>query len=255
MKSQNSVFRFKRGDHTCVFYHKPDDLLGILEPYILEGLRQGEKCFCAQTAAMAKHLEAGLERAGVDVAREKKRGALQIISEKETYFPQGRFDCARLVQLLERSIELAVKDGFSGFRTAGELRWAASGMCDCDQLVEYEQMVEALFPERGAVGICQYPLDAFAPENLQRVLEAHRIAVSQTMGQAKHSSYYVRRGKFAADIVADRHNPASRYYYVVQPHGTADIIGWGFEDSFEAAMSSSECTIADMERHGRVPLS
>jgi MEDS: MEthanogen/methylotroph, DcmR Sensory domain len=248
MISNGSVFRFKHGDHTCIFYRNHEDLFEILVPYLLEGLQQGEKCFCAQVPPIAKKLEAALEHVGVNVAREKKRGAIEILSDRETYFSHGTFEPSRMIELLEHSITKALRDGFNGFRSAGELRWAATGICHCDQLVEYERLVEDLFPQRPAIGLCQYPISAFDTETLRCVLEAHRIAVSETMMRARHSSFYVRHGGFAADIVADRLNPSSRFYYVVQPHGAADIVGWGFEDSFEAAMKSSESTIADLDQ-------
>jgi len=35
----DSLFQFKHGDHTCVFYSAITSLLEILTPYIVEGLR------------------------------------------------------------------------------------------------------------------------------------------------------------------------------------------------------------------------
>ena len=58
----------------------------------------------------------------------------------EIYFEGGSFDGEGMIRRLMRSIETAVKDGFSGFRTAGELTWAA-GDTHCKQVIGYESGV------------------------------------------------------------------------------------------------------------------
>jgi hypothetical protein len=40
------LFHFKHGDHICVFYQSEDALMEVLTPFIAEGLRNGECCFC-----------------------------------------------------------------------------------------------------------------------------------------------------------------------------------------------------------------
>jgi MEDS: MEthanogen/methylotroph, DcmR Sensory domain len=200
---------------------------------------------------MLRQLESALQNAGIDVAREKRRRALDLHTAEAAYTPGGQFQSESMISMLQQSITQAVKLGFSGFRTAGDLRWAAGGRCSCDQMVEYEQMVEELFPQRPAIGLCQYPLDCFDPETLQRVLEAHRMALTETMAGSNHSSLYVRHGQFAADVVADRLDPSSRYYYVVQPHRGTEIVGWGVEHTFELAMQASQRLTAEMDAHHR----
>jgi hypothetical protein len=97
------------------------------------------------------------------------------------------------------------------------------------------------------------PVAAFDAATLKAVLEAHRMALTETMARANHSSLYVRQGSYAADIVADRLNPSSRYYYVVQPHGKREIVGFGVEESFDEAMRASQHLTAAMNaRHGAV---
>jgi len=48
MFRQSPLFQFRHGDHICVFYRSEDSLREVLTPYIAEGLRRGQKCFCAQ---------------------------------------------------------------------------------------------------------------------------------------------------------------------------------------------------------------
>jgi hypothetical protein len=251
MFNSSSVFQGKRGDHICIFYRDADTLLEMLIPYLLDGLRKGERCFCAQKPEMISRLRIALEARGVDTHREVRRGALEIHSEDEVYFPNGKFEPAAMMEMLERSIEDSLRRGYSGFRTAGEMSWAVRGRARCDHLPAYEQMVDASYSGKAAIGICQYPVHGFPPEILESVIAAHRMALEQTMISTNHSALSIRRGNYIADIVADRFDPATAFHYVVQHHGATEILGWGIEPDIEKAMQASHALIDDLvERPG-----
>lgn len=246
MLNSSSVVQFKRGDHICVFYRDPGTLLETLAPYLADGLRKGERCFCAQKPQMIPRLFRSLQAHGVDTEREVRRGALEIHSEDEVYFPGGKFEPQVMMDMLLHSIQDSLRRGFSGFRTAGEMSWALSGREGCDQLISYEKMVAAGYPGQPAIGICQYPVHEFPPKTLEEVIATHRIALEQTVVGDNHSMLSIRRGDYIADIVADRYEPATAFHYVVQQLGARDVLGWGVEASMDAAMHASESVIDDL---------
>lgn len=243
MLTCSSVFQFKRGDHICIFYRDAATLVETLVPYLIDGLRKGERCFCAQRPEIISPLRRALESRGVDTHQEIRRGALEIHSEDEVYFPQGAFEPQAMMELLERSIDESLRQGFAGFRTAGEMSWALSGRKGCDQLPAYEEMVNATFPEKAAIGICQYPVHSFSPAALDSIIAAHRMALQETMISTNHSALSMRRGEYVADIVADRFDPATAFHYVVQKHGGKDVLGWGIEQGMDQAMQASHSII------------
>jgi len=69
---------------------------------------------------------------GVDTESAIRRGALEIHTFDEVYFPNRRFEPEAMMDLLLHSIEDAWNKGFSALRTAGELSWASEGGTDCD---------------------------------------------------------------------------------------------------------------------------
>ena len=245
MLASASVFQFKSGDHICIFYRDNATLLETLVPYLLDGLRKGERCFCAQKSEMVPRLRIALEARGVDTHREFRRGALEIHGEEEVYFPHGKFEPHAMMEMLERSVEDSLRRRFAGFRTAGEMSWALKGGDGCDQLAGYEQMVNAAYPGKAAIGICQYPVHGFAPEVLDAVIASHRMALEETMISTNHSALSMRRGEYVADIVADRFDPATAFHYVVQKHGAQEVLGWGIEPGMEQAMQTSHAIIDD----------
>jgi len=239
MFRQAPLFQFKHGNHTCVFYRSQDALMEVLTPYIADGLLRNERCFCAQKPEVLKRLVYDLQFLGMSPDREIKRGALELHTEDEAYFPNKRFEPLAMIEMLTRSIDESLQRGFVAFRSAGELGWAARGRDTCDQLIEYEKMVEKCFPTRPAVGLCQYALSDFPPETLDSVLECHKLHLPDTGRRSLHSSLQVRYGSHGAEIVVDKFVIDPRYYYVVQQIGQREIVGWGIAPDFDTATKSA----------------
>jgi MEDS: MEthanogen/methylotroph, DcmR Sensory domain len=236
MLRKSSIFKFNHGNHVCVFYNSERSLTEIITPYIADGLRNHERCFCVQKASTIHQLILDLRFLGFDTDREIARGALDLHTPNEVYFPNGRFEPAGLVSLLCRSIEEARQAGFAGYRTAGELSWALEGRNECDRLIEYEQLVEQAFPSRRATGMCLYPTSQFPPDVLERVLATHRQHVFDCApGHHAHSSMQLAFDQHTAEIVANPGMLDPQYYYVVQRKYSQEAVGWGRVSDFESA--------------------
>ena len=243
------LFRLRHGNHICIFYRDETHLLETLAPYVAEGLRRGERCVCAQKQSMIEPLHAALRAIGVDEKHEIKRDALEIRTEDEVYLGGGNFDEGVVMEGLETSIRDSIKRGFTGFRFAGEGSWAAEGRAD--QLIEYEKKLDAAYEKKPAIIICQYPTNRFPAKTLRKALESHRLALTETMAGANHSSLLIRQGDHMMEIVAERENPKAKFYYVVQPHGSNDIVSWGAEQSFDDAVRQGESVVRELTRHKR----
>jgi hypothetical protein len=242
VKSAAPLFRFKQGDHICVFYEDENALLEFLVPYFEEGLRNGERCFCAQTPKMVERIRKRLMMNGPITP-----GALELHTTDEVYFSTGAFAPVALMGLLKESIADAAAKGFKGIRMAGEMSFAANGLCECDQLLEYERLVEEAFPSHPVVGVCQYKISSFDPDVLECVLQYHRKSLTDTMLASHHSSLAIRKGRYVIDVVADRVNPQAQYYYVAQEQGKVDILGWGAESNFDAAIAQGESLLNSLQ--------
>lgn len=217
----------------------------VLTPYIGEGILKGERCFCAQKPEILRRLIYDLRFLGLDTDKEIKRGALELHTEKEAYFPNNRFEPSLMTEMLTRSIAESAEKGFTGFRSAGELSWAVEGRNEYDQILEYEKMVDKAFPGRPAIGLCQYAINAFTPAVLESVLENHRLHLSDANEDRHHSSLHVQYGMHGAEIVANKLLVDPHYYYVVQQVLQREIIGWGIAPTFDGATTSAEQLVRD----------
>ncbi|MGA8430152.1 MAG: MEDS domain-containing protein [Candidatus Sulfotelmatobacter sp.] len=241
MLRSSPLFQFKHGDHTCVFYRSQSFLQSVLTPYVTEGLRKGERCFCAQKPDVLRKLLYDLRFLGFDTDNEVKRGALELHTQDEVYFPSGSFEPLLLLELLMRSVEDSLKKGFAGFRSAGELAWAAHNDRHCDQLIGYEELVNRCYPGKAATGLCQYAIDDFSPNVLQSVLEHHKMHITDgDRLSCSHTSIDVNYAGYTAEIVADQYLIDPKYYYVIQQKRRSDVLAWGVAPTFEHANANAK---------------
>lgn len=239
MLPQAPLFQFQHGDHICVFYRTETALLEILTPYVAEGLRKGQRCFCVQSNEVMRRLTLDLQFIGVNVEREMANGALMMHSENEIYFENGAFDGEAMVRRLAQSIEDSVKAGFTGFRSAGELTWSAA-KDHCKQVIGYEQMVEQSYPGKPATAMCQYRMSAFDTAALEALLETHRLHLVEPDTASRFASIQIGHGPYATEIVADKVASHPNYYYVVQDRRPKQVVGWGITRDFESANSEAQ---------------
>jgi hypothetical protein len=240
MLARAPLFSFQHGDHICVFYRTENALLEILSPYVAEGLRRGECCFCVQPIHIMQKLRNDLQFLGVKVDQEMNRGALLCYSEREIYFESGKFDPHGMIRKLESAIENSVRAGFTGFRSAGELSWAGDSVTHCKQVTGYEKMVEECYPSKPAVGLCQYRMGAFSQETLDELLESHKMQVIEPEKASQFASLHICRGLQMTEIVAAKKVGAEHYYYVVQQSRPMEIVGWGVTRDFETASEEAD---------------
>jgi hypothetical protein len=242
MLRNSPLFQFSHGDHVCVFYRSQSFLQGILTPYVSEGLRRGERCFCAQKPEVIKMLLYDLRFLGLNTDKEIARGALELHTVDEVYFPSGAFEPQRLMEMLLRSIDHSVKSGFSGFRSAGELSWACKDMRKCDQLIGYEAMVNRNYPGKPAIGMCQYAINDFSPDILASVMAHHKMHMEDPNSNSPYASVEVNYDDYAAEIVADKYLINPKYYYVVR-RPPARVVEWGTANDFTSALAEAEQAI------------
>lgn len=249
MRPITSLVPFKRGDHICIFYRNEPSLVQSVAHYLAAGLRRNERCFCVQKPHLKPQILARMEALGVNTALETQLGALDIRSDEEFYFATGRFEPQAMVDSLELSIHDALAQGFTGMRIAGELSWAVEGRRGspaalCNQIVDYEQMVDRNFSAKPFIGMCQYPARLFPPQVLRRVVEAHHLAMEETMVSSRHSMLTLRSGNFLADIVTDRVHSGKPFHYVVQDRSSRDVLSWGQAPTIDAAIRACESITA-----------
>jgi hypothetical protein len=233
-------FRYAHGDHACVFYRSEDTRAEVMLSFMIEGLRKGEKCLCAETLQMQKRLKHELRAADFDVEKEIASGALEFLTEEAAYLPNGAMHAKEQSKLIPQAIQAALRAGFRGLRTAGDVSWASGSPTHTASLLEYELLASKIFPGNAAMGLCLYPVKDFAEETLSTVLKVHNLNVIDPSQPSPYSWIQIRHKGFIAEVITDKSIPNSDFSFIVRPEHSDDVLKIGNAPTFEMAREKAE---------------
>lgn len=239
------VASFRNGDHICFFYRDAEEELATAAPFVRVGLLRGERCLCVLPAPRIDSLFAWLDSRGLDARKEVSRGALIAVTPEESYLKAGRFDRDQMIGFLDDGMREALKLGFSGFRGTGDLSWAVSSANMCGHVIEYEHLLDKYYPGKPTLGICMYDANLFQEEQLQRLIEAHRLAL--TAPSENRRAIRIRNGKAFGDVIFDRMS-ARLFHYTVQETDKNELLNVGQESSLTAAIDAVEAALRSLKR-------
>lgn len=121
-----------------------------------------------------------LEQDGIAARRAEAAGQLEVRVAEEAYLADGGFDRAAMTALLRHEVTRARRDGWSGFRVAGEMAWALGGGPDTlAELIEYERIVDDVFAESGAAALCLYDAERFDAATLDEIAAIHPLVLAE----------------------------------------------------------------------------
>jgi MEDS: MEthanogen/methylotroph, DcmR Sensory domain len=228
---------FRGGDHASLFYRDATERAATLIPFLQIGLRVNERCVCIVAGKEMSSLRGALQTAGVDVEAAVKRDALRLLTPEESYLHGGTFDANRMANSVRSAIRGAIAHGFSGFRIAGDMGWAAEEPSVQDQLDRYEELVAAAFPGHPVRALCMYDRRRFGTLALERIMRSHRLAV--THPDPSTCAVRLREGVNFGDVFFDAHKP-SVFHYTIQQDGTPESLTTGKAARLSSALRAVE---------------
>jgi len=183
--------------HQCLIYDgSPEKQLPCLAAMIGKQLAANKRCMYLNSPALVAELRSTLLAAGMDVAREEKRGAL-IVRSDQSHLIDGLFDVARMIAMLKDAVADAKRDGFAGFWASGDMAWEFGHEKNLMKILEYECQLEDLFlvePDLG--GVCQYHTLTLPSVAIQEALATHR-AIYINDNVSRMNPYYGADGSAA----------------------------------------------------------
>ena len=176
------------GDHLCQLYGSEREHRAVLVPFLRRGLMVNEKVVHLADVGPPELILSYLQYDGVDVAPYLDRGQLSVRTTEETYLRQGFFDPEETIGFVGAETRQALSEGYPALRLSGEMGWALRGSPGCERLIDYEAMLNRVFPTN-CLAMCQYDRSRFDSSLLLDVLRTHPIAVVGT--QVCRSPHYV----------------------------------------------------------------
>lgn len=113
--------------------------------------------------------------AGLDVGPAIASGRLAVRDADATYLASGIFDADAVLATMRRESDAATRDGWSGLRVAGEMGWARGRV---DAVLAYERLVDDVFRETDAAGLCLYDASGFGPGPCEGIARTHPLVLA-----------------------------------------------------------------------------
>ena len=181
------------GDHIANFYRGDAEMLGVLGPYVAEGLRRGERCAVISSPATAERLREWLRSRDLDPAAAQESGQL--------IFHPGEATAADMRALFERLDAESRDAGYKFVRVAGDGGWALDGRASTEEMLRWEALYDQLSGDWQILALCQFDMTRFGGDVVMDALRSHPLTV---VGQAVLRNPYHTRPEVILQELAER---------------------------------------------------
>lgn len=158
------------GGHFCQFYHRMDDLLESVIPFLQAGLKNNEYCiWVLMKEDYLPQARKALSDRIADFEGRLKKGQLELLTAEEWY---GKIKPAELVGQWSRKIRSALRDNrFSGVRVVGGVHKLGQGRWK--PFLDYEERVHKEIGKWPVIALCTYSLANCPLTYIPKVIDRH----------------------------------------------------------------------------------
>ncbi|HXI55398.1 MAG TPA: MEDS domain-containing protein [Polyangia bacterium] len=178
--------------HACAFVTGPAEERAIIDPFLLEGMRRGEK---AVYIVDPEHRHDHQERLG---ASAHAADLLEVTTWNDAHLKGGRFDQDRMMVALDDMIRGHTATGRPPMRLVGQMGWVFSSPPGIEQLVAYEASVNEVLNRGKTPTVCVYDVQRLSGSMMMDLLRAHPLTVMN--GVLHENPFYTPAEEMLRDI-------------------------------------------------------
>jgi hypothetical protein len=157
--------------HACAFVTGPAEERAVIDPFLVEGMRRGEKAVYIVDPQHRDEHETRL--AGSAPSPE----LLDVTTWNEAHLKGGRFDQDRMMSALDELIRTHAASGRPPMRLVGQMGWVFSSPPGIEQLVAYEASVNEVLNRGKTPTVCVYDVGRLSGSMAIDLLRAHPLTV------------------------------------------------------------------------------
>ena len=196
--------RLNVGDHICGFYRGPAERDDILIPFLVEGLKAGDKCTCVVDSCTPGDVLASMSE-HIEVEPYVSVSQLEVLDSDGTYLAGGGFLPERMLAFWEGKARQAPGGpggpgrpggGPMTARNIGDMSWAHRNERVVGDLMGYESELNRIMSNFPQVNLCLYDLTRCSGELIMDVLKTHPKALLG--GMVIDNPYYLDPDEFLA---------------------------------------------------------
>jgi len=170
------------GEHFCQFYHTKEDLIEVLVPYFMAGLKNNEYCMWVTSEPLnTEEAKKALKRKLKNLDEFIRNGQIEIIDYRQWYTKSGKFDSEQVLNGFIKKEKQAIKKGFDGLRLSGNTFWFEKR--DWDDFSDYEAGINSVIGNHRMLAVCTYCLDKCTATEIIDVVNNHQYALIKQESQ------------------------------------------------------------------------
>jgi MEDS: MEthanogen/methylotroph, DcmR Sensory domain len=164
--------------HVCAFFRSSEEEYNTLLPFVLDGIRRGERAYhVLRSEYREKHLEL-LGRAGIDVTAMQLRRQLEVANVEDTYLRGGQFNGDAMLALIDDTLRAGTTLGFPLTRLIAHVaEKILADWSNADEWIKYEARLNEVLPSYDDPVICTYDTNLITGTIAVDVLRTHPVAI------------------------------------------------------------------------------
>ncbi len=171
------------GTHMCQFYKTKQDLIDVLVPYFVDGLKDNEFCVWVTSEFLNKQeaIEA-MQTALPNFSSYLEKGQIEIFPYTEWYLKEGKFELHRVLNGWVEKHDKALAAGYVGVRVTGNPFWIDNKQ-DWDDFAAYEAEINKVIANYKILVLCTYSLDKCKSDEIIDVITNHEFGMIKRAGK------------------------------------------------------------------------
>lgn len=154
------------GSHLCSFYETDPGRLKMSLPFLLSGLRGGDRCFLVAAASAQAHILNELRSVKPDIDKDIRDGGLVVL--------EGMSSSDAMYSYFENAFLDASKHGIHRLRVLGDMAWFLSKDMGIEEINKFETQYNTGIGHRfPVVSLCQYDVREFSGAAVLGALKCH----------------------------------------------------------------------------------
>lgn len=168
--------------HACLIYRSAGERWNRVADFVGTGLERDERVLCLTDLDREDTFLSRLRSAGLDAGDAVDSGQLLIRPAGAAYLTGGRFSAEESLRQLRTAIRRAARQGWAGFRIAGDTGWVTPSSPESPRLVQYERRAGRVLDRYGCAGLCQYRADGVDDTTLSELRRVHSRVLEERPG-------------------------------------------------------------------------
>ena len=188
--------QFREHFHACAFVTGAAEERAVIDPFFIEGMRNGEKAvyIVDPTQRDAQHERLRASAPSPDL--------LEVTTWNEAHLKGGSFDQDRMMTALDQMIRGHAASGRPPMRLVGQMGWVFSSPPGIEQLVAYEASVNEVLNRNKTPTVCVYDVHKLTGSMMMDLLRAHPLTVMN--GVLHENPFYTPAEEMLRDIQSRR---------------------------------------------------